>query len=126
LARVVCPQCKETYRPPTEVLREFFEDDPANLTFYRGAGCAACNYSGYRGRTSIAELWVPSQRDMILISKGAPFEEIRASARESTFSMAEDAMERLASGRTNLEELIRIMPYNAVNEFRQFAKSQRP
>jgi len=33
--------------------------------------------------------------------------------------MAQDVMERLAAGRTNLEELIRVMPYSSVYQFRQ-------
>jgi type II secretory ATPase GspE/PulE/Tfp pilus assembly ATPase PilB-like protein len=119
LARVVCPMCKQPYRPSADLMREFFATEPEGLTFYRGTGCANCNYSGYRGRTSIAELWVPSEEDVILISKSAPFDEVRASARHSTISMAEDVIERLSSGRTNLEELIRVMPYTAVYQFRE-------
>ena len=63
---------------------------------------------------------------MILISKGAPFDEIRNSARQSTISMAEDVAERLAAGRTNLEELIRVMPYSAVYRFRELSKDGFP
>ena len=99
---------------------------PAGLTFYQGAGCTTCNHTGYRGRTSIAELWVPSQQDVILISKGANFDEIRESARKSTISMAEDVADRLAAGRTNLEELIRVMPYSAVYRFRELSKDGFP
>ncbi len=119
LARVVCEACKQPYQPSSDLVREFFAKEPDGLTFYRGAGCDACNYTGYRGRTSIAELWVPSERDVILISKKAPFNEVRASARDSTIPMAQDVTERLSSGRTNLEELIRVMPYSAVYQFRE-------
>jgi hypothetical protein len=35
--------------------------------------------------------------------------------------MAEDAMEKLLQGRTNLEELIRTLPFSAVYQFRRFA-----
>lgn len=119
LARTNCPNCRQEYRPSAELLKEFFAEEPRGLTFYRGAGCVNCNYTGYRGRTSIAELWVPSGDDVILISKSAPFDEIKASATQSTVSMAEDVMDRLSSGRTNLEELIRVMPYSAVYQFRE-------
>jgi type II secretory ATPase GspE/PulE/Tfp pilus assembly ATPase PilB-like protein len=126
LARTVCKNCARPYRPAPELLREFFAVEPAGLTFYQGAGCAACNHTGYRGRTSIAELWVPSQQDVILISKGANFDEIRESARKSTISMAEDVADRLAAGRTSLEELIRVMPYSAVYRFRELTKEGFP
>jgi type II secretory ATPase GspE/PulE/Tfp pilus assembly ATPase PilB-like protein len=126
LARLVCTTCRRPYRPPPDLVKEFFPEEPADLVFYRGAGCTACHYTGYRGRTGIAELWVPSQQDVILISKSAPFEEIRASSREGTISMAQDVIERLASGRTNLEELIRVMPYSGVYRFRELSKEGVP
>ncbi len=119
LARVVCPACRQPYRPSADLMKEFFVTEPEGLTFYRGGGCANCNFTGYRGRTSIAEMWVPGEEDVILISKSAPFDEVRASARRSTLSMAEDVIERLSSGKTNLEELIRVMPYSAVYQFRE-------
>jgi type II secretory ATPase GspE/PulE/Tfp pilus assembly ATPase PilB-like protein len=126
LARVVCPMCKQPYRPSVDLMREFFATEPEGLTFYRGTGCTNCNFTGYRGRTSIAELWVPSEEDVILISKTAQFDEVRASARRSTVSMAEDVIERLSSGKTNLEELIRVMPYSAVYQFREVTATGFP
>jgi type II secretory ATPase GspE/PulE/Tfp pilus assembly ATPase PilB-like protein len=126
LARMVCTMCRQPYQPSPDLMKEFFASEPKGLTFYRGAGCGNCNYTGYRGRTSIAELWVPTEDDVILISKSAPFDEIRASARRSTLSMAEDVIERLSSGKTNLEELIRVMPYSAVYQFREVTASGFP
>ena len=126
LARTVCKNCARPYRPAPELIREFFASEPTGLEFYHGVGCASCNHTGYHGRTSIAELWTPSQQDVILISKGANFDEIRNSARQSTISMAEDVVERLVAGRTNLEELIRVMPYSAVYRFRELTKDGFP
>lgn len=57
----------------------------------------------------------------MLINKSATIEDIRASARKSTLSMAESAWLRLRDGRTNLEELVRMLPYDAVVDFRQQA-----
>jgi type II secretory ATPase GspE/PulE/Tfp pilus assembly ATPase PilB-like protein len=72
---------------------------------------------------SVAELWVPNDEDVILISKKASMDEIRASARRSTISMVQDAWGRLLAGRTNLEELIRMLPYSSVYQFRQAVTS---
>ncbi|HEY3384658.1 MAG TPA: ATPase, T2SS/T4P/T4SS family [Vicinamibacterales bacterium] len=120
LVRQVCSECRQEYQPSPDLIKEFFPSEPGGLVFYRGAGCRACNFTGYRGRTSIAELWVPDEEDVILISKNAPFDRVRASAARSTVSMAHDVMDRLTAGRTNLEELIRVMPYSSVYQFRQF------
>jgi type II secretory ATPase GspE/PulE/Tfp pilus assembly ATPase PilB-like protein len=82
----------------------------------RGTGCSACNYTGYRGRMILSELWTPNDADIVLINKGAPFDEVRESARRTTLSMAEDVAEKLAQGRTNLEELIRALPHSALRQ----------
>jgi len=121
LIRLVCQDCRQAHEPAADLLQEFFPVRPAGMTFYRGTGCARCNYTGYKGRTCVAEMWVPNQEDVILISKGAPFDQIRTSSRASTVSMVQDVMERLSAGRTNLEELIRMLPYSSVYQFRQEA-----
>jgi type IV pilus assembly protein PilB len=119
LIRAVCPDCREEYEPQPELIREFFAERPREMKFYRGRGCDRCNHSGYRGRMSVAELWVPNEQDVILISKKAPMDEIRASSRATTISMVQDAWVRLAAGKTNLEELIRMLPYSSVYQFHQ-------
>ncbi|MEW5984624.1 MAG: ATPase, T2SS/T4P/T4SS family [Acidobacteriota bacterium] len=119
LVRAVCSDCREPYRPSPELMQEFFPSPPDDMPFYRGAGCDKCSQSGYRGRLAVAELWTPDQEDVILVSKGAPPEEIRASAQRSTVSMVQDVWARLVAGRTNLEELIRTLPYSTVFQFRQ-------
>ncbi|MGE5361550.1 MAG: GspE/PulE family protein [Bacteroidales bacterium] len=119
LIRRVCPECKAEYRPPEEMLREFFAEVPKDWVFYKGRGCSECNYSGYRGRTTVAELWVPSAEDIFLITKNAPYDELRVSAKRTTHSMADEVHRRLRAGETNLEEIIRMLPYEAIYEFRQ-------
>jgi len=119
LVRKVCQQCRQEYMPSAEVMAEFFKTPPTDLTFYRGAGCAACRFTGYSGRMIVADLWVPDEADQILITRRAPFDELRQSAQRTTFSMAMDANERLRSGRTTPEELLRVLPYDAVVEHRE-------
>ena len=121
LVRQVCTECRQEYDPPADLVREFFDTPAPPMKFYQGAACSRCNFTGFRGRMGVGELWVPSERDVILITKNAPFEEIRASARDSTVAMAEDVMTRLTEGRTTLEELIRVLPYSSVYQFRQLA-----
>lgn len=119
LVREICRECKEEYQPSDEVLREFFRVPPADLRWYRGRGCGSCEGRGYRNRLAVGEIWVPTDKDVLLINKGASIEEIRVSARESTILMAEDVRDRLLEGRTNLEELIRTLPYSCVYQFRE-------
>jgi type IV pilus assembly protein PilB len=122
LIRKVCEQCKEEYLPSDELLREFFNTPPVELRWYKGKGCPQCNFTGYKGRMAVAELWTPSEEDMLRINKGAPFDEIKASALKSTILMAQDAMEKLWEGKTNLEELRRTIPYSSIEQFRSYTK----
>jgi type IV pilus assembly protein PilB len=125
LVRRICPFCRQSYTPSSEVLNEFFQSEPTHLKFYQGAGCADCGFTGYKGRMIVADLWVPDDRDAVLITRQAPFDEVRESAQRTTFSMAQDAHERLVAGLTTPEELLRVLPYTAVAEhrarFRSFA-----
>jgi type IV pilus assembly protein PilB len=119
LVRRICSSCKQDCTPPPEILQHFFDTPPADFPFSRGAGCAVCNFSGYKGRMMIADLWLPDDQDLLLITRRAPFDEIRLSAQRTTFSMAMDAHERLKAGRTTPEELLRVLPYDAITEHRR-------
>ena len=123
LVRQVCSHCKTDYRPSDELLRQVFESTPTTMKFYKGQGCENCNFTGYSGRMTVMELWVPDDKDVIQIAKGVSFEEIRLSATRTTYSMADCAWSMLADGRTNLEELIRMLPYSSIDEMRARSSS---
>jgi type IV pilus assembly protein PilB len=114
LVRKNCEHCRKEYVPAAPLLDEFFRGVPPALRWYRGSGCARCNVTGYRGRMAVAELWVPSDDDILLINKGAPWDQVVASSAGSTISMAEDVIDRLREGKTNIEELARAIPYSSL------------
>jgi type IV pilus assembly protein PilB len=124
LVRTICQACREEYTPANHLLREFFEVPPEGLRWFHGKGCPQCHFTGYKGRMAVAELWTPSERDIMLINKDAPFDAIRASASESTILMATDAMEKLRAGRTTLEELYRTLPFSSIQQFRRIVPHQ--
>jgi type IV pilus assembly protein PilB len=119
LVRKNCERCRAEHAPSASVLRELFDGPGPDIRWYRGAGCPACDFTGYAGRIVVGELWVPSDHDVLLINKGAPFDEVVASARASTIAMAEDVRERLQAGVTSLEELVRALPYSSLYRFRE-------
>ncbi len=118
LVRQVCQSCHTSYEPPADLLREFFPRRPEGLVFKKGTGCRECNYSGYRGRMTIVELWMPDDEDVLMIAKSASFDQIRLSARRTTLPMSDTMLGALEEGRTNLEELIRVMPASTLADFR--------
>ncbi len=73
LVRVLCPYCKTGVRYSAELLRES-GINPAEYgehIFYEARGCSECHFTGYMGRTAIAELLELSDtiREMILSRK---------------------------------------------------------
>lgn len=119
LVRKNCEPCRTAQWPSQAILDAFFASRIPDVRWYRGKGCQRCSFTGYSGRTPVAELWVPSDQDVLLINKGAPFDEIVASARASTTTMAEDVRDRLRAGLTNLEELVRTLPYPSLAKLRE-------
>ena len=79
------------------------------MRLWRGAGCANCNHSGYKGRIGIYELMVldGAFHDPILRRAGAP--EFERLARERGMrSMFEDGLDKALQGLTTVEELLRV------------------
>jgi hypothetical protein len=72
----------------------------------------------------VAELWTPNEHDVVLINKSAPFEQLRTSSAASTLPMADSALQLLKNGETNLEELIRMLPYATVYGFRNLQTAE--
>jgi type IV pilus assembly protein PilB len=119
LARRVCPHCRTSYEPAPELLNEFFATPPKDIEWVKGRGCLQCHHTGYKGRLPLAELWEPSQQDILLINKQAPVEELQESARQTTIPIMEEAMLKLRQGETTLDELIRVLPYTFIADFRE-------
>ena len=57
LVRRICPDCRERYKPDPGVLSLLTTEPPDDVLLERGAGCASCRQTGYRGRTGIFELF---------------------------------------------------------------------
>ena len=60
----------------------------------------------------------------MLIAKEVPMDELAASTMASTFTMAQCASELLHEGVTNIEELVRVMPFSAVRQMLEAAPAE--
>jgi type II secretory ATPase GspE/PulE/Tfp pilus assembly ATPase PilB-like protein len=118
LARRICSACRAPAAGSGVAVDELFGAPPSGLTLFGGTGCAACAFTGYRGRLLVADLWMPDERDLMLVAGRAPLDELTRSARRTTVSMAQDAHARLQAGLTSAEELLRVLPYPAIVEHR--------
>jgi len=114
LVRKVCSGCRMKYAPEDRVLRRFGlkRDELNKFTLWRGKGCSACNFTGYRGRLGIYELLVPNVdiRDAILQKR--TMQEIRQMSLDSCAlcTMQEDGMVKALRGATTLEEVLENAP----------------
>jgi type II secretory ATPase GspE/PulE/Tfp pilus assembly ATPase PilB-like protein len=74
----------------------------------RPIGCEACNGIGYRGRVGLFELLLVSESMRPMIIERASVSEIRAKAREEGMrTLREDGVEKVLTGLTSVEEMIR-------------------
>lgn len=115
LSRRICPNCRFSYTIGATEAQTLFKgaehyfcsDEPIHL--YRGKGCNACGNTGYRGRVGIYELLEVNKEleELIVAKKGSS--DLLLKARESGFMfLFEDGLEKVKSGLTTIEELLRI------------------
>ena len=112
LLRRVCPSCRQPYRPSVEEMRQLgvSADDLEGRQVYRpGPGCPDCKQTGYRGRLGIHELLIVDDEVRNLTMKAADSSSIRrVAAAKGMSSLREDGAEKVLSGQTTIEEVLRV------------------
>jgi type IV pilus assembly protein PilB len=107
LVKKICPDCREKYLA-NESERQLLRVNEEELYIYKGAGCPNCNNSGYRGRTTIAEVMeinIPIKR---LISEGKSIEDIKNTAIENGMvTLQQSCKDLVLDGITTIDEYIR-------------------
>jgi len=111
LIRVICPECKVKVSVPMDILKKLGakEKDLSGESFFKGKGCEACKFTGYKGRIAIHEFLVIDDdiRDMIL--KMLPSEEIKKKAiSKGMRTLQMRGLDRVKEGLTTVEEIIRV------------------
>ena len=108
LVRRLCPECRQSCAPAVSIQERFHID--ANTDLYAAKGCEFCNYTGFKGRIGIFETMAVDDKIQHLILTRAPAGKIEETARASGFkSMAEDGLEKAASGLTTIQEVMRVI-----------------
>jgi general secretion pathway protein E len=109
LLRKICPDCKRPYKPSVEELSRLDLPPTSSIMLYRGAGCAACSQTGYRGRTGIFELLVLDDEVRRLIGAKADSSAIKQAAMaKGMVTLKQEGAEKVIQGLTTLEEVMRI------------------
>jgi type IV pilus assembly protein PilB len=110
LIRKVCAQCRTPYEPTEAVLFQLglSPHEIGDKHFYYGAGCAACNSTGYRGRKGIYELLDVNEPLRELINQRAPSVVLKQKAIELGMStLREDGLRLIFDGETSIEEVLK-------------------
>jgi type IV pilus assembly protein PilB len=107
LVRKICPLCRVP-EPLPEVLRKRLQIPDTNAVMYRGKGCKDCRHTGYRGRLGVFELLVMTERVRTAIQERQSAEQIRRAAiQDGMVALREDALRKVLSGVTTLDEVLR-------------------
>lgn len=110
LVRKICQNCRQPYTPTAEEFNKLGVSSDGKRQLFKGAGCTACNGSGYSGRTGIFEVMVVNNKIKGLIAADAPENQIFTAAVEGGMTPLHiDGLRKVSSGVTTLEELARVI-----------------
>jgi len=123
LIRKTCEDCKKDYSPPETEWSIFFKKYPSHLRFFKGEGCPSCHFTGYNGRTLISEMFSVDTDISSSLKKGYDAVQITRLALESGMrTMLDDGLKKLDM--TTLTEIIRVVPYDMIKDFRSRSFTQ--
>jgi len=116
LVRLICTNCRESLPPEdVESLRAQFGDQAPPVLFW-GRGCRECQGTGYHGRTGIFETMLVTTEIRSMIIERASAGEIRkVAAQQGMRSLREDGWRLVRSGRTTVEEVLRVTKDERLN-----------
>ena len=113
LVRTLCADCRRPHEAGARIIQELRLDrlmPNAPATLYQPVGCAECDETGYRGRTSIVEVLPVTDRLRQAILKGGDAAGLRRVAQaEGLADMRADGLAKAAAGITTVEEVDRVV-----------------
>ena len=113
LVRRICPDCRKSYQPHPEQLRELGIKEVSfrklDRRFFRGDGCDNCRQTGYRGRIGIHELLVMSEGVKNTILESSDSDTIKKQGlKEQMITLRRDGVNKILHGLTTAEEILSI------------------
>ena len=107
LARRLCTSCKEQTKFSLVVMEEL--DLPLNGTYYSAKGCKECDFTGYKGRQAIGELFIIDDDVKEMMKDGLNDHQVREAMKKRGMKTISDKLrEMLIAGETSYEEAIRV------------------
>lgn len=117
LVRKNCPHCSVPYHPTASELQSLRLDrediDPSR--WYKGKGCKKCFFTGYIGREAVVELIDIDDAFRQMIYEGTIAQMNRYLNEIDFDSFRISAIDKLNSGITTSEEVLRVLPRSALH-----------
>jgi general secretion pathway protein E len=109
LVRKLCLACREPYIPGGDIYARLAVIPDASEVWYVARGCAQCRGTGFRGRTTILEILPMSDTVRSSILSRSDAHRIEAVAVDGGMrTMLQHGIERVRSGTTTVEEVLRV------------------
>lgn len=111
LIRTICPRCKAPYLLAAEASERMFmgKNSTEPVTLYHGTGCSYCGFTGYKGRSAIHEVILMTPELRAAVTRKASADELVQIARlNGLVSMKDDGVQKALTGKTTIEEVIRV------------------
>jgi general secretion pathway protein E len=107
LVRKLCPSCKKAVILDREKFR--LAGLSYDHTYYEASGCPECDFTGYRGRGAVGELFIIDDSVKDMMHKGFNDHEIREKLkREGMMTISDRLRTMLERGETSYEEALRV------------------
>ncbi len=125
LVRRICENCAQKHKPSsTEInrlkqtlktvpknIKNKYPNIDQNLTLLKeGKGCKKCNFTGYKGRIAVIELFVIDEKMEEVIIKAPSITEIKQAAiKQGMITIKQDAIFKILNKITTIKEVERIL-----------------
>jgi len=111
LGRKICRACREPYDADEASLVTYghVPSGKGRVQFYKGKGCATCNFTGMKGRVAIYEVMPITEEIRDGILKNMSTAELRAMAQSQGMkSLRQAGLLKVIEGTTSIEEVLRV------------------
>jgi type IV pilus assembly protein PilB len=110
LVRRICPKCKVAYAPDAKEWQQVGVSSAKHgVAAYKGAGCSACNHTGFYGQIGLYEIFAPTEQARGDIAKRPSKHALKQLAAEAGMTtMLEDGLAKIRQGLTTIAEVARV------------------
>ncbi len=107
LTRKLCKECKEVTHLAPATMEEV--SLPIEENYYKAVGCKVCDFTGYKGRQAIGELFVIDDAVKGMMKDGFNDHQVREAMKKNGMTTIADKLKSmLIAGETSYEEAVRV------------------